>query len=44
MDLQLLKEIVLVVMFLMVLFCVFVPLKFAASARESGIDIFHSER
>jgi len=44
MDLNIVKEIVILCLFCIVIFCVFIPLKFTATARESGIDIFHSER
>jgi len=44
MDLTVVKEIVILFLFFIVLFCVFVPVKFAASAHASGIDIFNSER
>jgi len=44
MDLDLIKEIILLALFLTILFCVFTPLKLAYSAQQSGIDIFHSTR
>ncbi|XP_021968701.1 zinc transporter ZIP1 isoform X2 [Folsomia candida] len=44
MDLSIVKEIVILFLFFIVLFCVFVPVKFAASAAESGVDIFHLDR
>jgi hypothetical protein len=44
MDLNFVKEIVILCLFFIVIFCVFIPIKFAASAQESGVDIFHSER
>ncbi len=44
MDLIVIKEIVILFLFFIVLFCVFVPIKFTATAQENGVDIFHSER
>ncbi len=44
MDLSLIKEIVIVCLFIVVLFCVLLPLKFTATAQESGVDLYHSER
>ncbi|CAL8138176.1 unnamed protein product [Orchesella dallaii] len=44
MDLSLIKEIVILCLFLVVLFCVLLPLKFTSTAHESGVDLYHSER